>query len=236
MVTGGGSGIGLACARGLTNAGAEVTVLGRREEPLRQAVANGAAHAILVADAREGDAILAAGPFNLVVHAAGAAESAPFAKTDFTLLERMLAANLLTAFSVARAALPAMLLTRQGRLVFVASTAALKGYPYVSAYVAAKHAVLGLVRALASEFADSGVTINAVCPGFTDTPLLAESIAKIVSVTGKTEDEVRKRFAAHNPQNRFVQPEEVAAAVLWLCSDEASAVNGKAIAIDGGET
>lgn len=236
LVTGGGSGIGLACARALARAGAEVIVLGRREEPLRRAVADGAAHAVLVTDARDADAIVAAGPFDIVVHAAGAAESAPFVKTDLALLERMLAANLLTAFAVARAALPAMLPAGYGRLVFVASTAGLKGYPYVAAYVAAKHAVLGLVRALAVEFAASGVTINAVCPGFTDTPLLAESIARIAAATGKSADEVRRSLASHNPQRRLVQPEEVAAAVLWLCSEEASAVNGKAIAIDGGET
>ncbi len=236
MVTGGGSGIGLACARALAADGAEVTVLGRRAEPLQRAVAEGAAHACLVADAQDEETIVAAGPFGIVVHAAGAAESAPFAATDRALVERMLAANLLTAFAVARAVLPPMLAARQGRIVFVASTAALKGYPYVSAYVAAKHAVLGLARALAVEVAGSGVTANAICPGFTDTPLLAASIERIVVATGKTADEVRRSFVSYNPQKRLVRPEEVAAAVLWLCSEEASAVNGKAIAIDGGET
>lgn len=236
LVTGGGSGIGLACARALSGAGARVTVLGRRPAPLQAAVAEGVAHRALAADARDRAAIEAAGPFALVVHAAGAAESAPFARSDAALWARMIEANLMAAVAVAQATLPAMLQARAGRIVFIASTAALKGYPYVAAYVAAKHALLGLMRALAAEHAASGVTINAACPGFTETPLLAASVARIVAATGRSEDDARAALVRANPQGRLVRPEEVAAAVLFLCGPAAGAVNGQAIAIDGGET
>jgi NAD(P)-dependent dehydrogenase (short-subunit alcohol dehydrogenase family) len=231
LVTGGGSGIGLSCAAALTAAGARVTVLGRREEPLRAAVARGDAAAFLAADVT---ALPGLPDCDLLVQAAGVAESAPFLKTDAALFERMWRVNLLGAVAVTQAVLPGMLAAGFGRVVMVASTAALKGYPYVTAYAASKHALLGLVRSLAQEVAAKGVTVNAVCPGFTETAIVAESIARIMAKTGRGEAEARAELARHNPQRRLVQPAEVAAAVLALCGS--SAINGQAVAVDGGET
>ena len=233
LVTGGGSGIGAACAAALTAAGARVTVMGRRQEPLQAMVARGHAAAALPGD------VTAPPPLPrvaLLVNAAGAAESAPFLRSDAALFERMWRVNLMGAVAVTQAVLPPMLEAGFGRVVHIASTAALKGYPYVSAYVAAKHALLGLTRALAQEVATKGVTVNAVCPGFTDTEIVAHSVANIVAKTGRTEAEARAELARHNPQKRLVRPEEVAEAVLMLCAPGASAINGQAIAVDGGET
>jgi NAD(P)-dependent dehydrogenase (short-subunit alcohol dehydrogenase family) len=233
LVTGGGSGIGAACAAALTAAGARVTVMGRREAPLRAVVDRGdAAHAL------QGDVTAppALPPFALLVNAAGAAESAPFLQSDAALFDRMWRVNVMGAVAVTQAVLPPMLEAGFGRVVHIASTAAVKGYPYVSAYVAAKHALLGLTRALAQEVAAKGVTVNAVCPGFTDTDLVAASVARIVAKTGRSEAEARAELAKHNPQKHLVRPAEVAEAVLMLCSPGASAINGQAIAVDGGET
>ncbi len=233
LVTGGGSGIGAACAEALTGSGAVVTVLGRRESPLRAMVERGAAAGFVVGDVTAPPALPACA---ILVNAAGAAESAAFLKSDAALFERMWRVNLMGAVAMTQAVLPAMLEARHGRVIHIASTAALKGYAYVSAYVAAKHALLGLTRALAREFSRAGVTFNAVCPGFTDTDIVAESISRVVAKTGRSEAEALAEFTKHNPQGRLVRPEEVAQAVLMLCDPAASAINGQAIAVDGGET
>ena len=230
LVSGGGTGIGLACARALTNAGAHVTVLGRREAPLRAAVDAGAAHAALVGDA-------CAPPdlpdCTILVNAAGGAEAAPFLRTDDAAFRAALDANLMSAVTLTRLLLPGMVEAGFGRVVHIASTAALKGYAYVVPYVAAKHALLGFTKALALEVAAKGVTINAVCPGFTETPLLEASVARIGAATGRDPTAARASLAGHNPQGRLFSPEEVADAVLFLC--QAPGMNGAALSLSGGE-
>jgi NAD(P)-dependent dehydrogenase (short-subunit alcohol dehydrogenase family) len=233
LVTGGGSGIGAACARALTRAGMRVTVLGRRADRLHAMVAAGDAADFLVADVT---ALPDLPPCTILVNAAGIAASAPFLKSDDALFERMWRVNVMGAVATTRAVLPGMMAAGFGRVVNIASTAALKGYPYVTAYAAAKHGLLGLTRALAQEVATKGVTVNAVCPGFTDTDLVAESVATIMARTGRSAEAARHELARHNPQRRLVQPEEVASAVLALCQPGSSAINGQALAVDGGET
>ncbi|NNF78291.1 MAG: SDR family oxidoreductase, partial [Rhizobiales bacterium] len=175
-------------------------------------------------------------PFDIVIANAGAAESAPLARTSLGQWQRMIDVNLTGTFLTLREAQRVIGKASWGRLIAIASTAGLKGYGYVAPYCAAKHGVVGLIRALASETAGSGITANAVCPGFTDTPLLEESIANIVKKTGKSEADARKALASTNPLGRFIAPEEVAAAVLWLVGPGSDAITGQAISVSGGET
>lgn len=242
LVTGGGRGIGRAIAARLVLAGATVTVIGRQRGVLDDAVAAGDAHFVDVADVADQAAIGAAisrtaarRPIDILIANAGIAESAPFAKSDAALFQRMIDVNLMGVVHSIQAALPSMKGRPCGRIVAVASTAGLKGYAYVSAYSAAKHAVIGLVRSLALELANTPITVNAVCPGFTDTDLVAGSIDNIMKKTGRSHDQAVAELAKHNPQGRLVTPQEVADAVLWLCGEGASAITGQAIAVAGGE-
>jgi 3-hydroxybutyrate dehydrogenase len=237
LVSGAGSGIGAAIARALADAGATLTLLGRREAALEatRATLAGSGHRCLVADVTDPASFADLGAIDLLVNNAGAAHSAPFARTDAAHWRQMLDVNLMGAVHLTQAVLPAMRARGFGRIVNIASTAALAGYAYVSAYCAAKHALLGFTRALALEVAREGITVNAVCPGYTDTPLLDGAVANIAAKTGAAAEHARAGLAAGNPQRRLVTPHEVAHAVRWLCEPGASAVHGQAIVVAGGE-
>jgi len=244
VVTGAGSGIGRATAERLAEAGCQITLIGRHIGRLNETADRIGDPAFAApADVTDPDMLGAAieagrdrfGPVDILVNNAGAASSAPFLKTDADAFRTMLALNLEAPALAARLVLPGMLTRRWGRIVNVASTAGLKGYAYVSAYVAAKHGLVGLTRALALEVASKGVTVNAVCPGFTETDLVARSIEAIIGKTGRTEEEARAALAANNPQGRLITPDEVAETIVWLCGDGASGINGAAVPVAGGE-
>ena len=247
VVTGGGRGIGATIARALIEQGAAVTLMGRNAATLEDEAARlrplGKVHcqAVDIADAESTTTAFAAaaqalGPVTLLINNAGQAVSAPIGKTDLALWNRMLAVNLTGSYLAIHAVLPGMLEQGWGRIVNIASTAALKGYPYVAAYCAAKHGVLGLTRALALELAKKPVTVNAVCPGYTETDIVRDSIANIRAKTGRSEAEALAELVKHNPQGRLVQPAEVANAVLWLCLPGSESITGQAISVAGGET
>ena len=243
LVTGGGSGIGLATADAFVKMGWTVTLAGRNRARLLSAMAATNASHIAVVDVTDADAVKSAideaaernGPIRLLVNNAGGVTSASFEKTSLKAWRELLDLNLMGAVHGIQAVLPGMKAAGGGRIVNIASTAGLVGYRYVSAYVAAKHAVVGLTKALALELAKTGITINAVCPGYTDTAVIASAVATISKSSGRSTDETLATFTSANPQGRLVKPEEVASAVLWLASDEAAAVNGIALPVAGGE-
>lgn len=243
LITGGGTGIGAAIARSLAEAGAAVTLVGRRAAPI-DALAAALPRAIAVAGDICDDAdvarIMAAardafGPLSILINNAGAAESAPFASLDAPAWRRMMGVNLDALFAVTHAALPDLRAAEQGRIVTIASTAGVKGYAYSVAYCAAKHGAIGFTRALAAELARTNVTVNAVCPGFTDTAIVDEAVARISAKTGRDGAEARASLAAFNPQGRLIDPAEVANAVLWLCLPASRSMTGQAIMVAGGE-
>lgn len=248
VITGAARGIGAAIAQALAHTGARLTLMGRHAEAL-QALAqqlSGEVH-IETVDVSQAHAVQRAfegavrrlGPVHVLVNNAGQASSEPFEKTDLALWQQMLNVNLTGTYLCTQAALPSMKDAAAqgipGRIINIASTAGLKGYAYVSAYTAAKHGVVGLTRALALELGPQNITVNALCPGYTETDIVKDAVHFIIQKTGKTESEARARMTARNPQKRMVQPKEVAQSVVWLCSEGSQAINGQAIAIDGGE-
>ncbi len=242
VITGGGSGVGGELARQYSMAGARTTIFGRRLAPLNEVAANTNAFAVScdVTDRAQLDAAMRTaeaeqGPITVAIANAGATISKPFEAMSTEDLRDNLAVNLEGVFNLWQASLPSMKNEGWGRLIAVASTAGLKGYPYVSGYCAAKHGVIGLTKALSLELARSGITVNAICPGFTDTPMLQQSIDNIVDKTGMSTEDATKRLRNLNPQGRFISPAEIAETALWLCSDGAQSINGQALSVSGGE-
>lgn len=243
LITGGGTGIGAATARMLSREGASLSLLGRRLEPLDE-VGSQTGGSAIPCDVSDSSAIAAAfqrareqhGPISILVVNAGIGDSAPFARTSREQWDRLIAVNLTAAFDCAQAALPDLASQEDARLVFVASVAGLRGVNFASAYSASKHGLIGLMRSMALEYARSPLTVNAVCPGFVDTPMTDQSAARVAGRTGRDEAQARAALAAMNASGRLVAPEEVADMILMLCRPESRSINGAAIPIDGGTT
>ena len=241
LITGGGTGIGAAAATHLHAAGAKITVTGRRKEPI-EAIAAKIGGAAVQCDVTQPDQIANAfdearkqnGPIELLIVNAGIAESAPFHKMTRESWDRIIATNLTAAFDCAQAALPDLLKSENGRLVFVASVASLRGVPYAAHYAASKHGLLGLARSLAAEYAKTNLTVNAVCPGYVDTPMTDQSIARVSAITGRSEGDSRSAIVNMNASGRLVDPDGIATMILTLCLPQSRDINGAAVTIDGG--
>lgn len=241
LITGGGTGIGAAAARVLAGEGAKLSLLGRRMPPIQAtAVATGGTG--FQCDVTDPNAIAKAfdearaanGPIELLVVNAGIAESAPFHKMTRESWDRIVGTNLTAAFDCARAAIGDLLKSENGRLVFIASVASLRGVPYAAHYAASKHGLLGLTRSLAAEYAKTNLTVNAVCPGYVDTPMTDQSVARVSEITGRSEEDSRGAITSMNASGRLVDPEAIANIILTLCLPLSRDINGSAITIDGG--
>jgi NAD(P)-dependent dehydrogenase (short-subunit alcohol dehydrogenase family) len=248
LVTGATRGIGAAIARALAGAGWHVTLAGRARAALEEVrvtlpIAEGLAHDCVELDVADAASVARAfaevhargGALQALVNNAGAVETGPMVRLPLETWDRMLAVNLTGAFLCTQAALPPMIAARAGRIVNIASTAGQKGYAYCTAYAAAKHGVLGMTRSLALEVAAQGLSVNAVCPGYTDTAIVRDGVARIVAATGRSEADAMSTFSQSSPLKRLVEPDEVAATVLWLCGDAPAAFTGQAMSVSGGE-
>ncbi len=241
LITGGGTGIGAAAATHLHAAGAKISVSGRRREPLDRiaSIVSGTPVQCDVTDRAQvdrafGEARAANGPIEMLVVNAGIAESAPFHKMTRDSWDRIIATNLTAAFDCAQAAIQDLLASDNGRLVFVASVASLRGVPYAAHYAASKHGLVGLMRSLAAEYAKTNLTVNAVCPGYVDTPMTDQSVARVSQITGRSDEDARSVITNMNASGRLVHPDGIGTMILTLCLPQSRDVNGAAVTIDGG--
>ena len=243
LITGGGSGIGASAATHLNAGGAKVTVVGRRAEPLEfiRNIVDGTAVQCDVTDRGQierayGEARAANGPIEMLIVNAGIGDSAPFGRTTREAWDKIIAVNLTAAFDCVQLALDDLLASENGRIVFVASVAGLRGVPYAAHYAASKHGLIGLMRSLAAEFAKTNLTVNAVCPGFVDTQMTMDSAARIADATGRSFEDAHGALAGMNASGRLVHPDTIGTMILTLCLPQSQDVNGAAIPIDGGTT
>jgi NAD(P)-dependent dehydrogenase (short-subunit alcohol dehydrogenase family) len=243
LITGGGTGIGAATARRIAHEGAKVSLIGRRREPLEE-IARQSGGKIFPADMTDrsameaafGEARAANGPFDYVILNAGIGDSAPFLRTKRDAWDRIIATNLTALFDGAQLTLPDLIEGEDKRLIIVASVAGLRGAAYAAPYVASKHGAIGLMKSLAIEYARTGLTVNAVCPAFVDTPMVDDSAARISKTTGRSADDARAALAAMNANGRLVTSEEVADAIAFLCQPSSRSITGSALTVDGGTT
>ena len=240
IITGGGTGIGAAIADTLDKLGARISLMGRRIQPIQdkaKTLNDAQAISVDVSDQQSVEAAFAkAGDFDILINNAGFAQSTPLSKMSYAHWQQTIAVNLDGVFLCSKIAVQVLRKKDYARIINIASTAGVKGYAYVSAYCAAKHGVIGFTKSLAKELARSSITVNAICPGYTETTILKDTIANIVKKTGCSEEQARAQLLSDNPQKEFIQPEQIAAVAAMLCMNDAKSITGQAIVVDGGET